>query len=724
MLRRTVRLILALAVCGASIALAVPTAAAGTYTVRQCDHAAGIGNHDFRWQAAGSPALVPHTGSGCGEFGLAARNGAPGVNQTYPSGGYGGWFAYAPPGTAITRFSGMFGTLAGCCVNGLATYAEANEQADGSGFRSYLFQGNLGNDTWYAPSGLQGPVGRSWDAATSGFAARRVGFQVRCGPGFSCYQQKTGDLRVRARSFDFTLRDDVAPGLVPPTGTLLAGGWLRGVHGLAFGAWDGGGGLTGVTATFDNGTVLSSQSACARAGDRYTQLQPCPLVRTGGWSVDTTRLPDGARTVMLRAVDAGGATAQQVRTLHVDNTPPAAPLEASVIGGSGWRRSNGFAARWRNPGGQHAPIAGARFRACPVGGGGCVAGSRAGEGIAGMGALALPRAGEWMLRIGLVDAAGNSDAEATTPPLQLRFDPDPPQLRFLPRDPATPRRIAVAASDVSGLTGGRVELRRVGSGTWKPLPTDLSRSRLAADIDDGSPRGLYELRAVAADAAGNRSIVSGPELSLPVRRATRLDAAIVERAVRRTTARARHGSLVVVRGRLTAAGTPLANRRIAVRRVSRTRASWLPAVRTDARGRIATLLRARTSTVIRLRFTGDDRLLPSTRRLAIHVPAPVTITTARRVVHGGERVTFDGRVRGGAIPRRGKLVEIQAHFRGRWRTISAVRSARTGRWRFAYRFQASGQRARHRLRARVPTEAGYPFAAGASRPIRVTVLPR
>jgi hypothetical protein len=722
-LSRTARLALVLAVCVVSTALAPATAAAGAYTVRQCDHAAGIGHHDFRWQAAGSPALVPHTGSGCGEFGLGARNGAPGVNQTYPSGGYGGWFAYAPPGTAITRFAGAFGTLAGCCINGLATYAEATEQADGSGFRSYLFQGNLGNDTWYAPSGLQGPVGRSWNA-TSGFAAKRVGFQVRCGPGFSCYQQKTGDLRVRARSFDFTVRDDVAPALVPSGGTLLTGGWLRGVRGLSFGAWDGGGGLTGVTATFDNGTVLWSQSTCNRAADRYTRLQPCPLARTGGWDVDTAKLPDGARTVTVRAVDAGGATVQQVRAVHVDNTPPAAPLEASVIGGSGWRRSNVFAARWRNPGGQAAPIVGARFSACPIGDGGCVAGSRAGHAITSLGALALPRAGEWKLRIGLVDAAGNSDAEAATPPLQLRYDPDPPQLRFLPRNSAYPRRIAVAAADVSGLASGRIELRRVGSGTWRPLPTDLSRSLLTADIDDGRHRGLYELRAWATDAAGNRSIVSGTELSLPLRRTTRLVAAIVERAARRTTARARHGSLVVIRGRLTAAGAPLANRRVAVRRVSRTHASQLPPVLTGARGRIATLLRARTSAVVQLRFAGDDRVLPSTRRLAIHVPAPATIKVDRRAVRGGERVTFHGRVRGGAIPRRGKLVEVQAHFRDRWRTISAVRSTRAGRWRFAYRFQAAGRTARYRMRARVPAEAGYPFAAGASRPIRVTVLAR
>ncbi|HEX2160411.1 MAG TPA: hypothetical protein VHF88_01140, partial [Thermoleophilaceae bacterium] len=96
---------------------------------------------------------------------------------------------------------------------------------------------------------------------------------------------------------------------------------------------------------------------------------------------------------------------------------------------------------------------------------------------------------------------------------------------------------------------------------------------------------------------------------------------------------------------------------------------------------------------------------------------------ARRVtVAGGRPVLFHGRV-GRPVPRNGKLVEVQAHFRGRWRTISTVRSRRGGRWQFRYRFQAATRRATYRLRARAPVEAGYPFAAGASRPVRVTVLP-
>ena len=165
---RLARLVLGLtAALALTCVAAAPPAAAGTYTVRQCDWAAGNGHHDFVWQASGVPTVDQHAGSGCGEFGLAVRNGGGGTQRTYPSGAYGGWFAYAPNGTVFTSFSGAFGALEGCCVSGMTSYAEATQQQDGQGGRSYLFQGHLGNPTWEAPSGLSGPVGRSWSAAST-----------------------------------------------------------------------------------------------------------------------------------------------------------------------------------------------------------------------------------------------------------------------------------------------------------------------------------------------------------------------------------------------------------------------------------------------------------------------------------------------------------------------------------------------------------------------------
>ena len=83
---------------------------------------------------------------------------------------------------------------------------------------------------------------------------------------------------------------------------------------------------------------------------------------------------------------------------------------------------------------------------------------------------------------------------------------------------------------------------------------------------------------------------------------------------------------------------------------------------------------------------------------------------------------FVGRVTTRPIPAAGKLLEIQAYFRGRWRTFSTLRTNALGRWRFRYRFGATLGRVTYRFRARLPAEGGYPFIDGTSRVVRVLVL--
>jgi hypothetical protein len=653
------------------------SAAAGSYTVRQCDYAAGNGHHDFQWQSAGVPTVDPHAGSGCGEFGLAVRNGGGGTLRTYPSGAYGGWFAYAPSGTVLTGFAGAFGALEGsCCVSGMATYAEATQTHDGQGARAYLFQGHLGNDSWYAPSGLQGPVGRGWSSATSGFEARRVGFHLRCGPGFSCSQGIHGDLRLRGRSFDFTLRDDAAPTVGEPTGTLLTGGWVRGVRTLSFPAHDTGGGLTGVEAAFDSGIDFRSPSSCTIVAGRYARLQPCPSGRAGDWAVDTARLPDGGRHLYLSATDAGGARTQRTFAAYVDNSAPAKPREVALAGGDGWRAANGFQLAWVNPAGQHAPIARARWRACPVGdaadAAGCFDGARSESGIQASGPVELPGAGEWDVEVWLEDAVGNANPDTASAPRRLRYDPDPPLLDLLPADPAAPHRVSAIASDLSGVADATVELRRHGSDAWTALAATRSEGRIGAELDEElrAAGGIFELRLRAVDAAGNAAVAH----------ATR---ELAGSAPPWLQAPGADWTLLVGNGGGRPAATPLwARKRARVTMTARVRVARRGAKRRGGR-------------------------LRDVRRL---------------VTPGGRPVLFRGRV-GRPVPRGGKLVEVQAHFRGRWRTISTARARRDGRWRFRYTFRTSRWRAVYRLRARVPVEAGYPFSAGVSAPVRVTVRP-
>ena len=91
-------------------------------------------------------------------------------------------------------------------------------------------------------------------------------------------------------------------------------------------------------------------------------------------------------------------------------------------------------------------------------------------------------------------------------------------------------------------------------------------------------------------------------------------------------------------------------------------------------------------------------------------------------MRNGRAVLFSGSVRSRPLPLSGKLIEMQAHFRGRWRTFSTLRTDRRGRWRFRYRFGATLGRVTYRFRARLPSEGGYPFVTGRSQVAKVLVL--
>jgi len=139
-------------------------------------------------------------------------------------------------------------------------------------------------------------------------------------------------------------------------------------------------------------------------------------------------------------------------------------------------------------------------------------------------------------------------------------------------------------------------------------------------------------------------------------------------------------------------------------------------------GRFRYVLRATRNRELLFRYVGSRRIAPATLAFRMRVPAPSSIDVDRDTVRNGEAVVFSGRVAGRPLPPIGKLLEMQAHFRGRWRTFSTLRTNRAGAWKFRYRFGATLGRVTYRFRARMPSEGGYPFITGHSRVARVVVL--
>jgi hypothetical protein len=182
----------------------------------------------------------------------------------------------------------------------------------------------------------------------------------------------------------------------------------------------------------------------------------------------------------------------------------------------------------------------------------------------------------------------------------------------------------------------------------------------------------------------------------------------------------------MVRGRLTTSGgNGLANTDVEVfERTALPDQPWVRVglVRTDAEGTFTyAALRGPSRTVL-LRYGGTQLIRPQTTEVNVKVRAQTTLGVDRRQVVNGDEVMFRGRVRGGPMPAPGKLLQLQAYSRGTWRTFATPRaSARTHRWRYAYRFTATRGTVRYRFRVVLPQEGGFPFERGASRSVNVTV---
>jgi hypothetical protein len=127
------------------------------------------------------------------------------------------------------------------------------------------------------------------------------------------------------------------------------------------------------------------------------------------------------------------------------------------------------------------------------------------------------------------------------------------------------------------------------------------------------------------------------------------------------------------------------------------------------------------SRTISIRYDGTPLIKPSSHTLAIRVPARTSIGASRRLLRNGQSVRLGGRLAGRPVPDGGKLIDLQAYYRGAWRTFATPRSDGVGRWRFRYRFEATRGLVRYRFRARIRREAAYPYELGYSRVVRVTV---
>jgi hypothetical protein len=567
----------------------------------------------------------------------------------------------------------------------------------------------------------------------------RFRFETRCFAATGCPTKASGFTPGNAALFsaaNVSVRVDdwTVPTLVPHHGAAWGGGWHRGYEE----AWTSYTDNVGIMLTRLLVDGVQREVQDYRDGRwpdwvrcDFTRPRPCVDVVPGGLGLDTSSLADGLHRVNVEAVDAAGNVGGVYHDINVDNHAPGKPDGVALEGTEGWRRGNDFTVRWANPAGQAAPVVRARYQLCD--GAQCIDGVHDANDVSSL-PIRVPRAGEHTLRVWLEDAAGNHDRDRASDPVTLRLDDEAPSAVFEPSDAADPLAVTASVADRgAGVVAGSIEARRMGESVWRDLGARLAGGRLAAALDDTSlPPGTYELRALVRDGAGNERTAdrrrdgSPMLLSLPARAAT----AIVLTPSRRCR-RGRcvsQGALVrgngkTLRGELRAGDRPLPQASIAVLTEPRSGGGFSRAttVTTDAAGRFSFAIGTGPSRTVRFDYAGTRVTRPARAEARILVRARSSITVDRRFALNGQTVRFRGRLVRGPVPDGGKLIDLQAFYRGRWRTFATPRTDSLGRWLYDYRFEATSGVVTYRFRARIRREAAYPYELGRSRIVRVTV---
>jgi hypothetical protein len=337
--------------------------------------------------------------------------------------------------------------------------------------------------------------------------------------------------------------------------------------------------------------------------------------------------------------------------------------------------------------------------------------------------------GDHTLTYGSVDKLGNTSL-AVSPAKKFGVDGQAPSAAINAADAGPGAFNVVVKDSISGVVDAWCEISRSGSQNWSRLGDRFVSAQgqtaavtlgLRVPDDNTYPPGNYDLRVVAADAAGNTQTAVARTLTLPLRPRTSLSATIYSAAKPRAAHEAITldlGAKAGLRGTLLdAGGSPISGARLRVlaqrdsggRRV-------LGEVRTTADGKYTLALGTDVSRTITVRYDGDASHGGSVATARQNIRTQVSLRLSAKHVRRGGRLFASGKVTllSASVPARGVPVDIQ--FCGR-QSCTVLKISRNTDSDGGYSIPIPTQYARSTklvLRARVNAASGWPFAPGFS----------
>jgi hypothetical protein len=271
-----------------------------------------------------------------------------------------------------------------------------------------------------------------------------------------------------------------------------------------------GAGISGsvtLTASSDSDTVRVDIQRSPAGTNHWTTIGS-PTSAPFSASFDTTFVVDGSYDLRAVATDQSGHVGTSpVVTTSVDNTAPTASLTRPAAGAT----IGGPAAQLTaSASDTTSGVASVQFQFRPTGGGGFsdIADDTSSPYAVSWDASTVAT-GSYDLRVVATDAAGNV---ATSSPVTVNVDSTAP-LVVLDDPGANLSGTVTLTATTSGSPASRVTFERspAGASNWTAIQTDASEPWSAGFDTTAVPDGLYDLRAIAADALGNQraSVRSG-----------------------------------------------------------------------------------------------------------------------------------------------------------------------------------------------------------------------